>query len=698
MKNIYLIIIIHIFSFVSGVAQNCYLGITTNPDNTIWNNPPYNTLYKQNTGPNKFDWRQPIYNFSLPFSATYNNIPSHQLLSPFFFGAEAPYLSSIIAFPDNGGVLNDFNPEDGWELIRKDFGFKADGTTNTSESLAGPYLILYNKYTGTLRVFGWLASANGDFPTINVRLGLKHIAGQNDVTGLFSYYNQLALPMDKPSTIIHATTPASFPPVPEWPFFADFKVAYDPCTCNIASNLIVSMEKVQQMDVTLYGRVLATSTPVNLVPDSLLSTTKSKYNFKNYLTSVYDQENSDKSITAGMLTYGTINQMISDYKLSAEATSSSDFFKEGFDILGKALSVASIFGPEGKEGLKRGLEAASTLSDFLSGRFGSETTTLPSVIQGEMSLTGHVVNKSDQHYDYPIANPGSLGSDNAPECCSANPYYPMYNEVLGVFALTETPIANVRVHPFIFANPHNPGISHATFEVIVQTPKYIFNPATRINLANSRLYTSIELEIGGNINGGKDIFRRYTTDGKTVYSSPSVPIESQQLLSMGYDIDYRFMGTGKLKLSVMLDLEFYDLNKKGIPNRSVMVLTYPLKISSITDYNLTLGNSIASGFLTIGQTNFTSSQVISSWYDITITGNLTASTGTTVTINAGGNIIVQPGVSVGAGVILKSGAYPISIDQALRPQSTAQVSSFCSSSNYPQKRLQQQEFNQMKHY
>lgn len=38
--------------------------------------------------------------------------------------------------------------DDGWELIKKDFGFESGGT-----EVNNPHLILYNKYRGLLRVF-----------------------------------------------------------------------------------------------------------------------------------------------------------------------------------------------------------------------------------------------------------------------------------------------------------------------------------------------------------------------------------------------------------------------------------------------------------------------------------------------------------------------------------------------------------------
>ncbi len=664
MKKIYLYFI---FSFFLNnmLAQNCFRGITTNPNNTVWNNPPYTTPYKANTGTNKFDWRQLNFNVSLPYSTTYNTVS--QMFSPFFLGSEYPYMSGIIAFPDNNGINNDFNPEDGWELIRKDFGYKADGTTNTNEALAGPYFILYNKYSGTLRVFGWLPSANGDFPTLNVRLSMP-----NKVTGLFAYYNQPAQSMDQPSAKIYASTPASFPLAPELPFFADFKVAYDPCTCNSASNLKVSFEKIQEMDVTMYGRLLATSTPI----DYLVNTNTNTYAFSKYLTSVYDDK-SDYTVKAGMMTYTNISQMISDYMSSADATTNSSFLKDGFGILGKALlagSKTTATVPTAKE-TSEALEAASTVSDFFSSAISSSGTSLPSVIQGEMSLVGKIQNAADQHFDYPIANPGSLGSDNAPECCSSSPYYPMYNEVLGVFALLNTPQVSERYN---YIATGSGIIPYTDKQMQLSVPlQYVFNPAAKINLANSRVYASFEIETyhGGN---EKNLFRRYSNNGgATKYTTPIVPIESLPSLIFSLGIGERT--TLIPSLSILLDLEFQDLNKNGLPNKALYVLTYPVIVTSSLGAKTI---STYSEYLTIGTTNYSASQTISAWKDVTVTGNLTTTKGAVATFNTGGNSILTAGSSIGVGIALEGGNYPFPVNYALNPQSTIAVNSFCAGSIY----------------
>lgn len=661
-------------------AQCPLNNITTNPDNTSWTNQPYNFDYKKNSGTNRFDWRQEI----IPVSIS--SFPLSQITSPYYFDATASALKGL-AQGEGNPAMYDFYPEDGWELVRKNFGKKADGTLITNEAMIGPYYILYNKYSATLRVIGWTGSAVGYFPTINVKLSFNVDGSTPNVSGLLNQYNVTAMPLDKNSPINHATTPAILTGDVGVPFFADFKLGYDPCTCMFGSNLKIEFEKVQTMDIKLYGRLLATSIPADQY-DELVNNDNSMKD-RNFLASVFDIDNSSspnyRSVNAGMLTYRTIDNLIDDYK----ASSNADWLKEGFDILGKAFQVGStVADVVRKEDVAKGLEAASALSDFFSGLISPKT--MPSVIQGEMALTGQIVNKDDQYVTIPVVNPGSLNSASAPECCTSgtNYFYPMYNEVLGVFALTETPQATTTEwYPDMESS-----ISDRYFQ-ISSPVKYALNPAAKVNLTNSRIYASIELEqtyASSNalslMNPTTNLFFRHqttTSNGKTkyVFTSPAVPIESIGNLIIQYK-NY-FGWTSSLFLSVMLDLEFQGLNKNGIPNKAFTILTYPIESPGLNSGNLSGTFPWAPEFYTLSSSMFISNTTYSAWKDITITGNLSILSGKTVTINAGENVIVNPGVSIGPGAVLKSGIYPIATNNTLVPQTD--LTSYCTNGTYKAK-------------
>ncbi|NJN78716.1 MAG: hypothetical protein HC803_10665 [Saprospiraceae bacterium] len=70
-----------------------------------------------------------------------------------------------------------------------------------------------------------------------------------------------------------------------------------------------------------------------------------------------------------------------------------------------------------------------------------EKKTLPTIIQSEIALTGSIESSStNSTASFVIDNPGTSSSSNATEFGVSNhPSYPFYNEVLGRFALLQTP-------------------------------------------------------------------------------------------------------------------------------------------------------------------------------------------------------------------------------------------------------------------
>jgi len=117
-------------------SQPCAKGITTNPSAPT--NPEKDS--KRNTF---FDWRTPFYQVN---SAS---IAATQIESPFFQNNNA----NVSHFFEN----KDMNPADGWELITYDLGFSENGTPKNPPT-DYVFVVLYNKYTGILRVF---LSGNG---------------------------------------------------------------------------------------------------------------------------------------------------------------------------------------------------------------------------------------------------------------------------------------------------------------------------------------------------------------------------------------------------------------------------------------------------------------------------------------------------------------------------------------------------------
>lgn len=122
-------------------------------------------------------------------------------------------------------------PVDGWELIKKDFGYEDNGTPS-NPAASRLYMILYNKYQGILRVF----VARGDQQPYNgATIKLNFNSNSASITSLLDYAAEVHalndFPFDKAtnSPVISQVSPFITSPL-VW-FYADFPLMYDPCTC-----------------------------------------------------------------------------------------------------------------------------------------------------------------------------------------------------------------------------------------------------------------------------------------------------------------------------------------------------------------------------------------------------------------------------------------------------------------------------------
>ncbi len=164
-------------------AQGCIQGISTDPDNPIPNLSPTDPLaFHENT----FDWREQWF----PVPTYYcSNLPSSGVESPFW---SLSLNVDGIAFNE----LSDFQPADGWELVKRGFGYlmrEGRMTYATAQPSGGkfvfPYLMLYNKHSGVLRVMVALPFTNS-FQQVEISLSLEKgsslITGFSNLNGLFS--------------------------------------------------------------------------------------------------------------------------------------------------------------------------------------------------------------------------------------------------------------------------------------------------------------------------------------------------------------------------------------------------------------------------------------------------------------------------------------------------------------------------------
>lgn len=118
------------------------VGISTDPDNYINPFDPAETR--------KWDWRTQDYTVYLTNTSGTPGTPV-TIVNPFYDQSGNPntfYLADALD--------KDFKSEDGWELLYQKFGSESQGVVT-------PYFMLYNKYTGIVRVFVNIINS-GSFP------------------------------------------------------------------------------------------------------------------------------------------------------------------------------------------------------------------------------------------------------------------------------------------------------------------------------------------------------------------------------------------------------------------------------------------------------------------------------------------------------------------------------------------------------
>lgn len=143
----------------------------------------------------------------------------------------------------------DMNPQDGWELLRREMGYNHDGSA-TNPKPENPYIIMYNKYSSTLRVF-YARGSSAAFTS--ARITLKFSNGSPAQTSLLDL-SQGMIPLDDPFTKDKIfQSPSKFDNRQNQWFFADFPVQYDPCTCYYTSRLAIAVDLINEANVDISG-------------------------------------------------------------------------------------------------------------------------------------------------------------------------------------------------------------------------------------------------------------------------------------------------------------------------------------------------------------------------------------------------------------------------------------------------------------
>jgi hypothetical protein len=674
-----------------GYAQPCFeaAGFSTNPDAPFSPDP----CGIENT----FDWRESIRTVYWGLS----NSDEYQ----------SPYLAHPHFKTQGEDSYLDFNPEDGWELL---MAAESELPPPTGYS----YFILYNKYASIIRLFFTLDPLEASDVT-QVRL---KFSSQTRVSGLLHPSFGMNQPLDQPSppetaaTVRSNNTPGLF-------MYVDIPVEYDPCTCTGVGGVLASLQfhfrQIKTQELVLKGRFDFFQRSIAEIAESNIVTFSDDWVSNVLKLGFFEDE-------LGTQTFATFAGVLDYYKGIKEDT---DVLKEKYERLleekevielvskqagplleALAVKVPSV-GPFGEikysgkdlmDGILAGYNYRTTRMKRELDGLNSKLNRVggSSIANGEAAFRGTIVAESSIGGSPVIRTPGTQGISscnfNSPyEEYAYNNTYPRYNEVLGRFALLETPKLNVETSSsdsiFILV----PGLSTPQgawtriYRFDPQSFDYVFNPAAQIIQDSTQIWAAIEftqlVDEESPYEPVTNLLTSYTSSDETtgliapryVWQTPSMPLSclSEYVATITTASDLPVPVEVTLKLYV--DFSFPEGAKV------LQVYAYPLQLVYDEEVPLVASPStpIYGYTETLTSTHYTEDELIFAWSSIKIDGNLTTEPGVKVEIVAP-NIILTDGATIGSDILLRNSFVPFTSCEPIEEYPSELLAAYCSSNKY----------------
>lgn len=346
-------------------------------------------------------------------------------------------------------------PIDGWELIRRDLGY--DDAGNPAKT-TNPTLILYNRYTGMLRVFVAVGDLLSSYQFAEIKLYFGRTATYK--AGTLNRQSALGVALEDTEPSINPGFIAIARYLngrSKW-FVADFPMDYDPCICQFDSRLVVDVSLISQADVKLIGKT--TGTLITTAANGGTGTEMDK--------GIPFIRKVNSTLEAGGKTYDNIDKFTNN--LAGENPNKA--------------GALGLFGAELKKGgfLRTGLsalpwigEAVSLLDFFMGGGkdAGPQPVSLqPMAIDMSTTTTG-TITAASLYTTVPFHNPGNRISVSLPE------NIPFYNEAMGVFSLLRRPTVQTAFSQTLLADR----TSRLDFKYrLAEDLSYVINPASGLEV------------------------------------------------------------------------------------------------------------------------------------------------------------------------------------------------------------------------
>ena len=607
--------------------------------------------------------------------------------------AWSPFSNENNADPNINGFITfkprDNDPNEGWELILKNFGAPSDPYPE-------PTLVLYNRFSSIMRVFVYVpqsATFNRNTATIDLKFYYITNPGSSDKfeSALLGPLSTPLLPLDKFKKKIEVSTIQRTKNNGLFWMYADYPVAYDPCTCKKLTAIEVKPNFINVQEVNL----LASAQKKNLTTNGTSST--------NFLSTIshafkYVKTGLDESKKKGAQVGNTVKDASDflntnvlpkfDYKTKVETVSGSpddDIVPYTIDIL-KSFRVPEI--------IKTAAPQLGQILGILEYITTSGKSTAVSAANVNYEIKGTIVDSIPGQSSI-IYVPGSkwIGDPNG----NATKFKPIYNNVLGTFSVLETPKLDfhLKFFPNFGGNTNNP-LNMLAYKLNIPAGnsvlKYLVNPASGLKANPVDVKCSLiakfkkELYTGFNEMPGTPKVSSLASSIISEEKEGDIVIVQTPLVSLDCIRDFPGsiictdckINNLEFRLQVVTTMERDDNSGK----KTFFSAQYPLTPTGVSSVNLPpSGDDIAYIPFKFAATdiNLTANKTIRAWDNISVKGAINTN-GFKLTLIAGGSVNINP-TSLTPNVDIQIG-YPANCNNLSNSVSSQDVSNFCSSTKY----------------
>lgn len=473
MKSLHYFIVLVLCCFFQTVSAQCWDN-TPQTATTDWRNYPAQSQNDWNwTDTGLHDFYLNKYNYIVTGGPrTYVGTAQIQLYLPYHcplvLGTAGCNNSNTNNLHDTHPDSLDIYPEDGWELVIKNFGYcPSAANCQPANAVENPYYAIYNRHTGRMKIYMMLASAY-DKQGMYMKI---HFTDGKYKRALFSHVSPYAKALPDFDSSLHYKVPNHYELRDHYWVWADVQMGYDFCNCedNNITEIEIQSWLLSQANVNLVGEgtinqsVFSTNGgtitgPSGIAKPSFFKTAIDGINagqegslkwtnYKNKINSTVNDNVSPLLKTSMALAWWlSTQQNRPDYYTASESTKLTSFV----DVLGLSSDSAfkALVGAGKIDGVNQILGGVKNiasqlphvgwiigLADFFSqgGNAKDETNSTAAPISFDVNLrfSGDITELSK----LPPINFYTPGSPNQPSISKT----PFYNNTLGVVTILKQP-------------------------------------------------------------------------------------------------------------------------------------------------------------------------------------------------------------------------------------------------------------------